>query len=76
MHSPTMDHQMTIKRILRYLKGTAYHGLLLRPSPHFHVLAYSDADWGGDLDDRKSTTGFSIYIGHNLISWVQRSSER
>ena len=30
---------------------------------------YSDADWGGDLDDRKSTIGFSIYVGNNLICW-------
>ena len=57
---------------MRYLKGTIHHGLLLRPSPTSvptSLLAYCDADWGADPDDRRSTSGSCLCIGPNLISW-------
>ncbi|XP_072089086.1 uncharacterized mitochondrial protein AtMg00810-like [Arachis hypogaea] len=68
MHQPTLLHWKSIKRILRYVKGTVYHGLLFSKSTDFRLLTFSDADWGGDLDDRKSITGFCIYLGCKLIS--------
>jgi len=49
--------------------GTIHHGLLLRKSHHLHIQAFADADWGSDPDDRKSTTGYTVYLGINLISW-------
>ena len=50
------------------------HGLLLRPSVTSPGLlsAFSDADWAGDPDDRRSTGGYAIFYGHNLISWSAR----
>jgi Reverse transcriptase (RNA-dependent DNA polymerase) len=69
MHSPTTIHWAAVKRILRYLKGSISHGILLQPAPNFSLNAYSDADWAGSLDDRKSTSGFCIYLGPNIISW-------
>jgi hypothetical protein len=45
------------------------HVLCLQPSPLFTLHAYSDVDWTGCPDDRRSTSGFSIYLGPNLISW-------
>jgi len=33
------------------------------------ILAFSDADWGSDVDDRKSTTGYCVYLGANIITW-------
>ncbi|XP_052113798.1 uncharacterized mitochondrial protein AtMg00810-like [Arachis duranensis] len=69
MHQPTLLHWKSVKRILRYVKGTVDHGLLFSKSTDFRLLAFSDADWGGDLDDRKSITGFCVYLGCNLISW-------
>ncbi|PNX94499.1 retrovirus-related Pol polyprotein from transposon TNT 1-94, partial [Trifolium pratense] len=72
MAHPLETHWKAVKRILRYLKGTSSHGLLLHPSPTsppFSLRAYSDADWATDQDDRRSTSGSCIYFGSNLISW-------
>jgi hypothetical protein len=69
MHSPTSVHWGAIKRILRYLDGTIHHGITLKSVSSFDLHAYSDADWASSLDDRKSTSGFCIYLGSNIISW-------
>ncbi|PHT42430.1 hypothetical protein CQW23_16455 [Capsicum baccatum] len=75
MHSPLDSHWMVVKRILRYIRSTPSHGLFFNwnSSPFLH--GYSDADWGGSLDDRKSTNGFSIYLGSHLISWASRKQK-
>jgi hypothetical protein len=69
MHRPTSLHLQAVKRTLRYLKSTISYGLLIRRSPSRHLQAFSDADWAGCPDDRKSTGGFCIFLGPNLISW-------
>ncbi|XP_021834130.1 uncharacterized protein LOC110773931 [Prunus avium] len=70
MSSPSDTHLEAVKRILRYLKGTLGHGLSLYCSANPSLLiAYSDADWAGCPDTRRSTTGYCIFLGPNLISW-------
>ncbi|XP_062119361.1 uncharacterized mitochondrial protein AtMg00810-like [Humulus lupulus] len=69
MHSPTTTHLQAVKHVLHYLKGTAHLGLLLQPSPNHTLYAYTDADWASCLDDRRSTSAYCIFLGHNLISW-------
>jgi len=64
-----LHHWQAVKRILRYLAGTITHGLLLRHNSTTSLIGFADADWGADVDDRKSTTGYCIYMGYNLISW-------
>jgi hypothetical protein len=70
MHRPTSLHLQAVKRILRYLKFTISYGLLLRRSTSRTLDAYSD--WAGCPDDRKSTGGFCVFLGPNLISWSSR----
>lgn len=71
MHNPTTNHWAAVKRILRYLNGSSSQGLTLRPDSSFSLHAYCDADWVGCPDDRRSTSGFCIYFGSNLISWKE-----
>jgi histone deacetylase 1/2 len=56
------------------VKATLSHGLLLRssPTPAPLLSAFSDADWAGSVDDRRSTGGYAIFFGGNLISWSAR----
>ncbi|KAJ0781359.1 putative RNA-directed DNA polymerase [Helianthus annuus] len=85
MHAPTENHWSAVKRILRYLKGTSDLGLLIRhnSSSLLHAFtdahwqdtvinAFSDSDWAGCPVDRRSTGGFAVYLGSNLISWTAR----
>ncbi|KAG9449460.1 hypothetical protein H6P81_009425 [Aristolochia fimbriata] len=65
-------NQSAVKRILRYLKGTLSYGLVIHASPDLGVDVYSDADWGGCPDDRRSVTGFCIFLGGSLISWSSK----
>ena len=54
------------------MKGTLYFGLHLSRRSSHRLYAFSDADWAGNLDDRKSTTAYVVYLGGNLISWSSR----
>ena len=75
MHRPTTDHWSLAKRLLRYLKGTIGHGLLLRRDSPITLHAYSDADWAGNLDDRTSTSAYVLFLGSNAISWSSRKQK-
>ncbi|RVX10885.1 Retrovirus-related Pol polyprotein from transposon RE1 [Vitis vinifera] len=66
---PTSAHWLSVKRILRYLKGTMQDGLLLSPSTNLTIEGFSDADWGAQPDDRRSSSGYLVYLGGNLVSW-------
>ena len=65
---PTRDHWTAVKRILRYLKGTYNYGLLYRKDSPAELTGYSDADWAGDVGDRKSTFGFVYLLGSAAVS--------
>ena len=69
MQRPTTTHLTALKRIMRYLKGTIFHGLLLQKPTSSALIAFSDADWAGNKDGYTSTSAHLVYYGPNLISW-------
>ncbi|XP_043687457.1 uncharacterized mitochondrial protein AtMg00810-like [Telopea speciosissima] len=68
MHAPIEEHWQLVKRILRYLKSTQTAGLLIDRSSSRSLQAF----WVGYGSDQKSTGGFAIFLGPNLVSWVSR----
>jgi hypothetical protein len=72
MANPNMEHWMAVKQIFRYLQGTLQMKLQFGATPSKEVLGYYDVDWGGDLEDRWSTTGFVFMIGGLPISWSSK----
>ncbi|XP_019190805.1 PREDICTED: uncharacterized protein LOC109185281 [Ipomoea nil] len=72
MHAPTLEHWGLLKRVLRYVKGTLHYGLRFSRSSSSAIHAYSDSDWAGCPIDRKSTSGYAVFLSDNLVSWVSR----
>ena len=69
MQSPRHLHLVAVKRIIRYLIGSPTRGLFFPKNSDLHLTAYSDADWAGCPDTRRSTTGWCTFLGDALISW-------
>nr|XP_020167574.1 uncharacterized mitochondrial protein AtMg00810-like [Aegilops tauschii subsp. strangulata] len=72
MHAPRDTHRSLVNRILRYIHDTMAFGLTLTASPSTDLVAYSDADWAGCPDTRRSTSGYCVYLGPSLISWSSK----
>jgi histone deacetylase 1/2 len=72
IQSPTSVHWVAVKRILRFVKGTVDEGLKIQRSRNILLSGFSDADWAGCPDDRRSTSGFAVFLGTNLVSWSSR----
>lgn len=70
--TPTLQHLMACKKILRYLKSTQDYGLKFVQEGDLKLTAFTDADWACNLDDRKSIGAYCIYLGNNLISWSSK----
>jgi hypothetical protein len=75
MHDPREPHLNAVKRILRYLRGTIDYGLQLHRSSPTSLTAYTDADWAGCPDTRKSTSGYGVFLGDNLVSWSSKRQQ-
>lgn len=69
MHEPRQGHMKAVERILRYLKSCPGKGLLFRRSVALTLECFTDADWAGSKDDRRSTTGYCTLLGGNLVTW-------
>ena len=72
MHDPREPHLQLLKRVLRYIRGTLQFGLHIRRSLANDIVAYSDADWAGCPDTRRSTSGYCVYFGDNLVAWSSK----
>jgi hypothetical protein len=72
MHAPRDSHLNLVKQILCYVKGTLDLGMHFSSSLATSLTVYSNADWTGCPDTRRSTSGYCIYLGDNLISWSSK----
>ncbi|XP_026400184.1 uncharacterized protein LOC113296061 [Papaver somniferum] len=75
MQHPFIADWTAVKRILRYLLGTLSYGLQFKRATSLQLQVYSDADWAGDITDRRSTSGLAIFLGPNIISWCSRKQK-
>lgn len=69
-------HYAAVKRIFRYLKGTPNFGIWYDKSDDFTLCAYTDADWAGSVDDKKSTSGGAFILRGRLVSWLSKKQDR
>ena len=63
---------MLLKRIIKYVSGTCDYGLFYSKESNLFLAGYSDSDWAGNADDRKSTIGRCFYVGANLVAWMSK----
>jgi hypothetical protein len=69
MHDPRKPHMDAVERILRYLKSTPGKGILFSNHGNLKIEGYTDADWAGSANDRRSTSGYFTFVGGNLVTW-------
>ena len=69
MHCPSEEHMEAVIRILKYLKSSPGKGLMFSKNNHLEVEGYTDADWAGNISDRRSTSGYFTFVGGNLVTW-------
>ncbi|XP_057955843.1 secreted RxLR effector protein 161-like [Malania oleifera] len=72
MECPTEIHLLAAKRILRYLQGTKEFGLFFKKGEKLNLFGFTDSDYAGDFDDRKSTFGYVFMLGRGFVSWSSK----
>ncbi|XP_047262141.1 secreted RxLR effector protein 161-like isoform X1 [Capsicum annuum] len=72
MTSPCDSYWDTVVRILRYIKSSPGKELLFEDRGHGHIIGYTDADWAGSPFDKRSTSGYCVLVGGNLVSWKRK----
>lgn len=72
LQKPTDVHWQAVKRVLRYLVGTKYHGLHISPGDHLNLIGFTDADWAANVDDRRSVGAYCVFLGSTLVSWSSK----
>jgi len=70
--NPKESHLTTVKHIIRYVNDTLLYGIWYSRETNLVIAGYSDADWAGNVDDRKSTSGGCFYVGNNLVAWLSK----
>ncbi|KAL2337544.1 hypothetical protein Fmac_011990 [Flemingia macrophylla] len=72
MQSPHIDHWNAVMHILKYVKKAQGQGLLYYDKKNTQISGYCDANWAGCPIDRRSTSGYCVFIGGNLVSWKSK----
>jgi hypothetical protein len=75
MHCASEMHLKAAKRVIRYIKGTIDFGVKFKYCQNFKLLGFSDSDWGGSVDDMKSTSGYCFSLGSGVFSWSSKKQE-
>ena len=63
------------KRVLRYVKGTCDFGIKFQRSKELILIGFSDSDWGGSIDDFKSTSGYCFSLSSSIFSWSSKKQD-
>jgi hypothetical protein len=69
---PRHEHWIAAKHVLRYIRGTINYGLRYTASSDIQLHGFTDSDWEGSAEDRKSTSGMCFSLGSTMISWGSR----
>jgi hypothetical protein len=69
---PKQEHWIVAKHVLRYIRGTINYGLRYTASSDIKLHGFTDSDWAGSAEDRKSTSGMCFILGSAMISWGSR----
>ena len=72
MSSPRTSYWDAVCHILKYLKGAPNRGILYQNHGHHTIEGFTDADYNGDPTNKRSTTGYCVFVGGNLISWKSK----
>nr|GEY81213.1 ribonuclease H-like domain-containing protein [Tanacetum cinerariifolium] len=75
MHDPHEPHLAALKRILRYIRGTLDFGFHLYSSTTISLVGYTHTDWAGCPSTRRSTSGYCVFLGDNLMSWSSKRQQ-
>jgi hypothetical protein len=75
MHKPTRIHYGAAKRILRYIQGTIKFGIMYERNVEPKLFGFCDSDWGGSVDDLKSTSGYTFTLGTGVFSWASNKQK-
>ncbi|XP_048231277.1 secreted RxLR effector protein 161-like [Ricinus communis] len=72
MSNSTEMHMLAIKRCLRYLKGTVDYGILYKRGGTEELVGFIDSDYAGDLEGRKSTSGYVFFMNKSAVAWLSK----
>jgi hypothetical protein len=75
MQTPHEIHWKAAKRILRYVRGTVQFGIHYSSGGTPLLVGFTDSDWAGDLDDRKSTAGYVFSLGSGPVTWAYKKQQ-
>ncbi|XP_050935218.1 uncharacterized mitochondrial protein AtMg00810-like [Cucumis melo] len=75
MHCASELHRKAAKRVIRYVKGTSDFGVKFTRGKEFKLIGFSDSDWGGSIDDMRSTLGYCFTLGYDVFSWSLKKQE-
>ena len=77
MEEPRQEHLVAVKHLLRYIAGTVDYGIVYSKllSGDNRLMGYSDSDWGGDADERRSTAGVIFFLGRLPVTWQSQKQK-